>query len=100
MKISYRYGVNAKRSRYRGTNAFLLNDPAAAIGSLREGGGVRSATEGERGTLLFSLAIAQLLYQNCAGSFHHFVVPLPLGGRLRSSRATRNGVEGCEADRA
>ena len=48
---------------------------------LPPGGSWRNAPEGERATMRIALIIGERKRERVAGSFHHFVVPLPLGGR-------------------
>ena len=43
-------------------------------------------TEGARGIRVFILLYQKSKNHSCARSFHHFVVPLPLGGRLPKKR--------------
>ena len=40
------------------------------------------ATEGECVIIKYVFCIKKCYFFSCAGSFHHYVVPLPLGGRL------------------
>ena len=68
---------------------FARSERKLTKGSLREGAvtSVR-VTEGERVT------IEQI--QSTVGSFHHSVVPLPLGGRLFVSLLLSRVVEGAD----
>ena len=72
---------------------FVMLGANVTLASLREGGGIcaildelyfrinQQMTEGERGTVgLTKCYFFEKYYY--AGSFHHFVVPLPPGGRL------------------
>jgi len=76
---------------------FARSERKLTKGSLREGAvtSVR-VTEGERVTI----EQIQIQIQNAVGSFHHSVVPLPLGGRLFVSLLLSWVVDGADPYRS
>ena len=64
-----------------GTTPFLQTSRLPAFSWLPPGGSWRNAPEGECATMRIALVIDERKRERAAGSFHHFAVPLPLGGR-------------------
>ena len=64
-----------------GRGARLLTTRQLAFSGLPPRGSWRNAPEGECATMRKALIIDERKRERVASSFHHFVVPLPLGGR-------------------